>query len=115
MTKQKIAEDLRNYTEQGSKIYEKLGSMDADADTQGLASALDGIRTRVSTILSQVEESIVALKKVKVFQQQQQHEVSTYKIFLEDTDNWLQNIIASINQQHSIDSYKVRLLALYSS
>lgn len=101
---------LQKLEKQGTNLSEKISKVGFDEDTQRLSTALAGIRTRIVDLISQAEQGKSALKMAKEVYQKRENEVMTYRKFLEETDIWLQTLIASINQQHTMKSYMVYII-----
>ena len=89
--------ELRSYNEKAEMLNKKVIEIPVDLETRRLLASLAGIRTRIVTLLSQTEQSHLALEEACGVQEKRQKEIETYKQFLDETSNWLETTVLTIN------------------
>lgn len=99
--------ELRAYDEEITQLQARLREIPADVESQRFSTALTGIRTRVTALLDQAEQGKVALERAREDREKRNREIQSYKLFLDETDAWLQNVVLKIHEQHSFDTNKV--------
>lgn len=104
---QTILTELRAYNEEATQLQKRLHEIPADIECQRLSAALTGIHTHVTSLLDQAEQGRVALEQARASREKRGQEIRTYKLFLEETDAWLKNIVSKLHEQHSINTNKV--------
>lgn len=99
--------ELRAYNEEATQLQKQLDEIPADIECQRFSIALTGIRTRITSLLDQAEQGRVALEQARAHREKRGQEIHTYKLFLEETDAWLKNIVSKLHEQYSINTNKV--------
>lgn len=90
-------------------MEEELHKITADLEAQKLLSNLEEIQTKITTLLTQAEQGRATLEGARGQQEQRGHDIHAYKKFLDETDSWLKDIVASMKQEPPIATNKVRL------
>lgn len=101
--------ELRAYEQEACRLEEELRKIPADTESQRLLDNLGEVQTRIATLLTQAEEGLATLEGSRGHQEQRGHDIHAYKQFLDETDAWLKNIVASMREQQPITTNKVRL------
>jgi len=99
--------ELRAYDEDAMQLQKRLQEIPADIESQKFSVALTGIHTRVTSLLNQAEQGRTALEQARESREKRGQEIHTYKLFLEETDTWLRNVVSKLHEQHSINTSKV--------
>lgn len=99
--------ELRIYDEEVAQLQSRLREIPADIESQRLLVALTEIHTRVTSLLNQAEQGRAAVEQARESQEKRSQEIHAYKLFLEETDTWLRNVISKIDEQHSFNTNKV--------
>lgn len=107
--------ELRTYDEEVAQLENRLHEIPADIESQRLLAALTEIHTRVTSLLDQAEQGRAALDQAREAREKRSQEIRTYKLFLEETDTWLRNVVLKIDEQHSFNTKKVCWIMCYSS
>jgi chromosome segregation ATPase len=105
--------ELRTYDEEITQLQARLREIPADIESQRFSIALTGIRTRVIALLDQAEQGRVALKQAQEDREKRNREIQNYKLFLDETDAWLKNVISKMHEQHSFNTNKVCWIILF--
>ncbi|KAG5317017.1 SYNE1 protein, partial [Acromyrmex heyeri] len=101
-----ILMELRTYDEDAMQLQKRLQEIPADIESQKLSIALTGIHTRVTSLLDQAEQGRTALEQARESREKRGQEIHTYKLFLEETDTWLRNVVSKLHEQHSLNTSK---------
>lgn len=99
--------ELHAHDEEATQLEKQLHEIPADIESQRLLVALTGIHTRVTSLLDQAEQGRVALEQARVTRERRGQEIHTYKLFLEETDAWLKNVVSKLHEQQSFNTSKV--------
>lgn len=99
--------ELRAYDEEATQLQKQLHEIPADIECQKLSTALTGIHTRITSLLDQAEQGRIALEQARATREKRVQEIHTYKLFLEETDAWLKNVVSKLHEQCSINTSKV--------
>lgn len=105
--------ELHTYDEEVAQLQRRLREIPADIESQRLLAALTEIHTRITSLLDQAEQGRAALEQAQEDRERRSQEIHTYKLFLEETDTWLKNIISKIDEQHSFNTNKVCWIMLF--
>jgi len=105
--------ELHTYDEEISQLQARLREIPADIESQRFSIALTGIRTRVTTLLDQAEQGRLALQQAQEDREKHNREIQSYKLFLDETDAWLQNVVSKMHEQHSFNTNKVCWITLF--
>lgn len=105
--------ELHTYDEEVAQLQRRLREIPADIESQRLLAALTEIHTRITSLLDQAEQGRAALEQAREDRERRSQEIHTYKLFLEETDTWLKNIISKIDEQHSFNTNKVCWIMLF--
>lgn len=105
---QSLLAELQSYDEEVCRLEEELRKIPADFEAQKLLANLEEVQSRIATLLTQVEQGRATLEGARGQQEQRGHDILTYKKFLDETDSWLKNIVASMKQEQPIATSKVR-------
>lgn len=105
--------ELHTYDEEVAQLQRRLREIPADIESQRLLAALTEIHTRITSLLDQAEQGRAALEQAREDRERRSREIHTYKLFLEETDTWLKNIISKIDEQHSFNTNKVCWIMLF--
>lgn len=100
--------ELRGYEQETGQLEEELHKIPADVEAEKLLSNLAEVQTRIVTLLAQAEQGRTTLEGARGHQEQRGHDIHAYKQFLDETDAWLKNIVASMKEQQPIATNKVR-------
>jgi len=98
--------ELHVYDEEATQLQKRLHEIPADIECQNLSAALMKIHTRVTFLLDQAEQGKVALEQARTNREKRSQEIHTYKLFLEETDTWLRNVVSK-HEQYSINTSQV--------
>ncbi|EZA53953.1 hypothetical protein X777_05796 [Ooceraea biroi] len=101
-----ILTELRSYDEEITQLQARLREIPADIESQRFSTALTGIRTRVTALLDQAEQGRVALEQAREGREKRGQEIQNYKLFLDETDAWLRNVMSKMHEQHSLNTNK---------
>lgn len=99
--------ELRAHDEEATQLQKQLHEIPADIEFQRLLVALTEIHTRVTSLLDQAEQGRIALEQARVIRESRGKEIHIYKLFLEETDVWLKNIVSKLHEQQSFNTSKV--------
>lgn len=99
--------ELRAYDEEVAQLQSRLREIPADIESQRLLAALTEIHTRITSLFNQAEQGRAAVEQSRESQEKRNQEIHIYKLFLEETDTWLRNVISKIDEQHSFNTNKV--------
>lgn len=105
--------ELRDYDEEATQLRGRLREIPADTESQRLSVALTGIHTRVTALLDQAERGRTALEQAREGRERRGREIDAYKLFLDETDAWLRDVVSRIHEQHSPDANKVYPTSLF--
>lgn len=105
--------ELRTYDEEVAQLQRRLREIPADVESQRLLTALTEIHTRITSLFDQAEQGRAALEQAREDRERRSQDIHTYKLFLEETDTWLRNIISKIDEQHSFNTNKVCWIMLF--
>lgn len=106
---QNLITELQSYDQETHHLEEELHKIPADLEAQKLLSNLEEIQTKITTLLTQAEQGRATLEGARGYQEQRGHDIHAYKKFLDETDSWLKDIVASMKQEPPITTNKVRL------
>lgn len=106
---QNLITELQSYDQETHHLEEELHKIPADLEAQKLLSNLEEIQTKITTLLTQAEQGRATLESARGYQEQRGHDIHAYKKFLDETDSWLKDIVASMKQEPPITTNKVRL------
>lgn len=106
---QNLITELQSYDQETHHLEEELHKIPADLEAQKLLSNLEEIQTKITTLLTQAEQGRATLEGARGQQEQRGHDIHAYKKFLDETDSWLKDIVASMKQEPPIATNKVRL------
>ncbi|XP_031774756.1 uncharacterized protein LOC116415018 isoform X1 [Apis florea] len=98
--------ELQNYDQETHHLEEELHKIPADLEAQKLLSNLEEIQTKITTLLTQAEQGRATLEGARGQQEQRGHDIHAYKKFLDETDSWLKDIVASMKQEPPIATNK---------
>lgn len=101
--------ELRGYEQETRQLEEELHKIPADSEAQRLLSNLEEVQTKIATLLTQAEQGKATLDGARGQQVQRGHDIHAYKQFLDETDAWLKNIVASMKELQPLTTNKVRL------
>lgn len=99
--------ELCAFDEEATQLQKRLHEIPADIECQRLSAALTEIQTRVTSLLDQAEQGRIALEQARASREKRGQEIRTYKLFLEETDAWLKNVVSKLHEQCSINTNKV--------
>ncbi|XP_076751976.1 uncharacterized protein LOC143424053 [Xylocopa sonorina] len=91
--------ELQSYNQEARQLEEDLRKIPADLEAQKLLSSLGEVQTRIATLLTQAEQGCATLEGARGQQEKRGHDIHAYKEFLEETDVWLKNVVASMKEQ----------------
>lgn len=66
------------------------------------------IHARITALLDQTERGKATLERAQEDRSRRGQEINSYRLFLDETDTWLRNVISKIHEQRSLDDNKVR-------
>lgn len=105
--------ELRTYDEEVTQLERRLREIPADIESQRLLVALTEIHTRVTSLINEAKQGQIALEQAQEGREKRGQEIHTYKLFLEETETWLKNIVSKIDEQHSFNTNKVCWIMLF--
>lgn len=105
--------ELRTYDEEIAQLQRRLREIPADIESQRLLAALTEIHTRITSLFDEAEQGRAALEQAREDRERRSQDIHTYKLFLEETDTWLRNVISKIDEQHSFNTNKVCWIILF--
>lgn len=100
---QAILTELRSYNEKAEKLNRDVSEIPGDLEIKRLLASLAGIRTKIVTLLTQTEQSHAALAEACTIQEKRDNEIKAYKEFLDETSNWLETTVLTINNFSASD------------
>lgn len=105
--------ELCTYDEEVTQLERRLREIPADIESQRLLVALTEIHTRVTSLINEAKQGQIALEQAQEGREKRGQEIHTYKLFLEETETWLKNIVSKIDEQHSFNTNKVCWIMLF--
>ncbi|PSN34718.1 hypothetical protein C0J52_20229 [Blattella germanica] len=93
----KLSEELQKREQDAIKLENVIRDLSTDAETQSLEANLAGVRTRIVTLVSQVEQGKTSVELARGIQDKRHQEVQQYQVLLTDVEKWLNTVKATLS------------------